>query len=166
VSAAVSFEYSGSSGLSRRNALVVANALKEIAKTNGRLATQELADEFIDRSRPKSSLTHHLFEWDPKKQAETYLQGRAREIIAAVRIIWEDAPESPVRAFPVVITQGKRGPFPMERVLDDKVMTKALVEQAKQKAVQWAQRFSRLQHVSELRGVFRAVDKISKKKRQ
>jgi hypothetical protein len=162
-SAPVSFEYLGGPKLADRDAPIVIAMCEQIVEDRGRLDSSELWDEFVKRSRPKNSPTHHLFEWDPAKQSAIYLRDRARDIITQVRIVWEDAPDEKVRALPTVIVEGKRGPYPMQRVLTDRDMMKGLIEQAKLEADQWARRYQQLCHVAELRGVFAAIRRMTKK---
>jgi hypothetical protein len=77
----------------------------------------------------------------------------------SVNVIFSDRPAAPVRAFPVLITEGKKGPVAMRRVLDDKDLMAALIEQAKADLETWRRRYERLCKHSELKAVFVAIDR-------
>lgn len=155
------FHVLGSPGLSSRDAPVVKQTIDRIIAERGRLSSRELQDELIKRSRPAGSPTHHLFEWDAKKGHAIYLRDRAYQIIASVRIVLVAAPKTKLRAFPVVVSAGKRGPMAISRVLSDRALTEAHLEEAKQQARQWADRYRQLSEVAaELKPVFRAIAKL------
>jgi hypothetical protein len=157
----------GGPGISNADAPKVAAALKAIESEKGRLDFNEQAEALVERSRPKNSPTHHLFEWDAKQAHELYLIQQARHLIMSVRYVVPDGHHGKsqgevVRAFPVVVTGGKKGPFPMARVMRDQSLMDALVEQAKADAVSWSRRYEKLRGFGELKGVFEAVDKLKK----
>ena len=156
----------GGPGLSDKDARLLSDLVEDIWSRRGHLKTDELLQAIINRSRPKSSATHHLFEWDQAKGHALYLLERARQLVMRVNVVFVDAPETPVRKFPVVIVDGKRGPTPMQRVLDSADLMQALLEQAKVDLETWRRRYERLQTVSQLRGVFRAVDRATKKRKR
>lgn len=158
-------EYIGGPGLSDKDAKLVKVLVTEIQHDLGRLSTEELLTEVIARSRPRRSPTHHLFEWDQAKGHALYLLERARRLIVAVRVIFVETPDKPVRAFPVVITDGKKGPMPMRHVLDDRDLTAALLEQAKTDLEVWVRRYDRLRHLAVLKGVFQAAKAATRRRR-
>jgi hypothetical protein len=154
--------YRGGPGISKKEAELTSEALTAISKEKGRLDTGEQIDEFIARARPKSSPTHELFEWDLAKGHALYLKERARNLITGVYVVFEDAPQEPVRAFPIVTHQGKRGPLPMQRVLSNKDLTKAMLEQALADLEHWQRRYDRLETIAKMRGVFAAIKKVTR----
>lgn len=159
-------EYVGGPGLSTKDAKLLAALVTSIEEKSGRLNTEELLKEVVARSRPKTSPTHHLFEWDVHKGHALYLMERARQLVMHVKVILIESPEKPVRAFPVVITGGKRGPLAMQRVLDNRDLLAALLEQAKADLEAWQRRYEQLRHIAGLRGVFVAVQKATGKGRK
>ena len=121
VAAAKTDEVFGGVGLSDADARLVDDLLRTIVRDRGHLKTKDLLKEVIDRSRPESSPTHHLFEWDPVKGHALYLLERARRLVMEVRVVFVEAPKAdPVRAWPVRVKDGARGPMPMRQVLGDK----------------------------------------------
>lgn len=158
-------EYVGGPGLSDKDAQLVGALITSIQRERGRLSTEELLEAVVEESRPARSPTHHLFEWDPVKGHALYLLDRARTLVMAVKVVFADAPKQEVRAFPVVISGGKKGPIAMQRVLDDKDLMAALLEQAKADLDVWRRRYERLRDLAEMRGVFAAVERVVKRKR-
>lgn len=134
----------------------IAVALAAIAKEKGRLTTKEQGSELVRRSQNKASATHHLFEWDDHKAAQLQRLDRAIELIAAVWVVFEEQPEQPVRAFPVVTVDGKKGPYPIRKVLASRDLTAAMLEEAKQEMMRFRQRYEGLKALAL---VFAAIDK-------
>lgn len=153
--------YASTRNLSKDDAKTVGAVIETIARDK-QLKARECAAALVDASRDASSPTHHLFEWDDTAAAEAYRLEQARQIIMSVVVVFEDAPSEPVRAFPVITTGGRGSLQPMTRILEDKDMTAALLEQAKRDALAWANRYSRLKNRSELRAVFKAVAALTK----
>lgn len=154
----VAFQYTTVRGeaLKKKDVAAVVSVLESTGKK--RLDSRETATALVDASRPKASPTHHLFNWDDTRAAELYRLDQAHKIIASIRVIFEDAPDEPLRAFPVVVTRGKQGYYPMPKVLSDEHLTRALLDQAKADLVAWSNRYARLKHVAELGGAFVAAD--------
>jgi hypothetical protein len=160
------FEVVGSAGLSKKDAIAASQTLLEIEREQGRLSTEEQLDALISKSRPKDSPTHHLFGdlWDPSKAQIYALRQRARHIVMAIRVVFEDRPEIPVRAFPTVVVKGKKGPYPMQKVFGNKELTAAVVEQALLDLQNWSRRYDRLREVLALAPIFSSVDRATKKR--
>jgi hypothetical protein len=154
-------KYLAVGGLSPKDAQLVGELVVQIEREIGRVASKQLYNEFVNRSRPPNSRTHHLFEWDLQKGHELYLLSRARKLISCVQIIIEELPEKPVRAFPVVINDGLSAPTPMRRVLDDRDMLLSLITRAKDDLERWKFRYEQLRRVGELKGVFHAIEKAT-----
>jgi hypothetical protein len=150
--------YTANGGIPKAYAEVVAEEFRKIEKAKGRLSTKELAEELVRRSRPRSSPTHDLFEWDDQKAAEIQRLDRAMAIIAAVYVTFEEQPErKPMKAFPVVIVNGKKGPYPMRKVLASQDLVRAMLEAAKMDMYRFMQRY---EGMKELAKVFRAMREI------
>jgi len=152
--------------LSEIDAASVNRTMEEIVAADPNLTTEEQHREFVEKSRPEDSPTHHLFEWDPKKQSEIYLLERARALVISVRIVYAAKPESPVRAWPVVVKDGKRGYRQMTEIVRRKEMDMltAMIEQAKLDAENWIRKWQRLENVSELAGLFTQMRKVANRK--
>jgi hypothetical protein len=153
------FETVGSRHLSKEDAEAVQTVLDE-EMAGDRLDTRECRLALIRRSRPKNSPTHHLFEWDPKKQQQEYLLTRAGEIIRSVVVVFADLPKIPVRRYHTVVTDGKKGPYPFEKIRREPEMMKAVLEDAKRDLQTWRRRYESLRKHAELSGVFEAIDKM------
>ena len=131
-----------------------------------RLSFAEQKAELVRRSRPKDSPTHKLFQWDDGKAAALYRLDQAGKIIMSVRVVFEERPNlAPVRAFPSVVVDGKRGPVPMRRVLASRDLIAAALEEAKAAAAAWAARYKHLRDLAELAPVFAAIEAASGRKR-
>jgi hypothetical protein len=154
--------YSGARHVSRADAPLVVKELQKIEHTLGRCTTRELATELVERSRDKQSPTHGLFEWVDKKAAEEYRIEKAIQIIASIYVVFEEQPERPpVRAFPVVTHDGKKGPYPLRKVLESKDLTAMMLEEAQRDMKRFMVRFDGLK---ELADVFAAMRSVVKKK--
>lgn len=77
------------------NANVVGQTIEEIEKENGEVTAKLL----LDKSRPKKSPTHDLFEWDDKKAAEHYRMHTARCVINSLQIVCEEIRQEPIVAY-------------------------------------------------------------------
>jgi len=159
-------DYSGSGSLSDKDAKIVQRTLTSIREEKGHLASKELYKEFVRRSRPPSSATHHLFEWDMAKGHALYLLERARKVVMEVRVHFVDAPAvEPMRQFRIVTMDGKRGPAPMREIISKPEMMAHVIEEAKASLETWRMRYRQLEKLAELREVFKAVDKATRAKK-
>jgi hypothetical protein len=164
--AAVAFDAVSCPKLSEKDSKLLLKLVGDIQRERGHISTEELDEAVIESSRPRSSPTHHLFEWDPAKAHSIYLRTRVRELLGAIRIVFEDMPEQKMQALQIVVSDGVRGPMPIQKVLTSPDLTRALIEQAKLEALNWSRRYERLRHVAELRGLFVAVDVLTKSKKR
>lgn len=151
-------QHCGGGGMSHKDAKLMHDLLEAIGRDKGHLATKDLYAEVVARSRPRSSPTHHMFEWDATKGHALYLLERARQLVMRVQVVFVDAPTERVRARPIVVVEGKRGPVAMERVLSNRDMVAQVLGQAKSALDSWRYRYKQLRHLSELSGVFDAID--------
>lgn len=141
--------------LSARDTAALVTVITKLTESDG----AHVADGLVKASKPASSPTHHLFEWDDTKAGHLYRLEQARRLIQSIDIRFTEDSE-PVRAFPSVRFGSERHHVPMMKVLSSKEMTAALLEEAKHEAAEWARRYDRLQTVSELKGVFREIRRI------
>ena len=89
---------------------------------------------------------------------------RAKSLIMKVKCCFVEAPDEPVRSFPVVVSDGKKGPIAMQEVIGSRELMAAVLEQAKADLETWSRRYERLRRVAELRGVFGAIKGVVRKK--
>ena len=159
-------EIIGGPGVSNADALLIETLLRQIRREQGHQSSEDLFSEVIERSRPTKSPTHHLFEWDPRKGHKMYLLERARRLVMAVRVVFVERPkESPVRAHPVVVTSGKKGPMPLREVLKSSDLTAALLEQAHADLERFQRRYAQLERLAAMRPVFTAIKKTLKQRK-
>jgi hypothetical protein len=152
--------------LSRKDAKAIADTLHEIEANKGRLDTAETAEELVERSRAKTSPTHHLFEWNDSKAAVEYRLDQARFLIRAVYVVFEEQPDrEPVRAFVTLTQEGKKGPVPMRRVLNSADLRAAMLEDAKRDALAWQHRYESLRGLVSIARVFKAMGALIKPRR-
>ena len=154
-------QYTAGGLISHGDAQLVGDAITAIETGLGRLSTKEQAAELVKRSRPAKSDTHHLFEWDDRVAAEEHRLARAKDLIRVVCVTFEEHPDTPVHAFPIVVTAGKRGPYPMSKVLASKDLRSAMLEDAKAEMQRFRIRYEGLR---ELADVFAAIDRHTKRK--
>ena len=157
--------YVASRGISQKDAEASEALISAITRERGRLSGPELREEFLRRSRPKSSPTHHLIEWDDGKAAHKHRLDQVAEIIRCIYVVLEEATEAPpVRAFPTVVFKGKEGPCAIREVLESPDATAVMLERAKADLVSWTSRYDRLAKLAEMRPVFAVVEKVTAKK--
>ena len=150
---------SASSRISQKDAEIVGATLDAIEEA-GR--GDDMPEELLRRSRPRNSQTHHLFEWSDSVAAEAYRMEQARGLIRSLEIVFEETGDR-VRAFPSVqLGSGERNYVSMRKILSRDDLTRQLVEEAKRDADGWTRRHEALRRVAELRGVFSAIDRVSK----
>ena len=79
------------------SASVVGSVFEQIELEQGHVTREA----FLEKSRPKKSPTHCMFEWDDKKAAEKYRLNTATKIINSLRITYldNDNEPQPVTAF-------------------------------------------------------------------
>lgn len=147
-------------------ATVVVEAYRKLTKGRPSMTSRELARAFVDYSRPKSSPTHAMFEWDDRKVAEQARIDRASTILASVRVIMHEQPDlPPVQWIPTVIMGGVQGRHEIREVMKSGDTMAALVERALAEAQAWVRRHERLRDVARLAGVFSAIETAAKKRR-
>ena len=141
----------------------IGEALISIHDSEGELTPEAV----IKAAKPKSSPMHRWFEWDNTKAASQHRLSQARKLIqiVRVRIIRGDEPEAeaePIRAF-VSMIDGDAKDRHYESILDvmvDQDKRDRLLRQAFKELTALQNRYDEL---SELAGVFAAVQKARKK---
>lgn len=153
-------------------------AFETIRKRDGKLT----APAVVDEARPEESVLHEDFEWRDDIAAEKYRQQQARQMISAVRIVWEEkAP--PVRAYvnvrlveqealnaadamhPAEEPTAKEPParcyMPLEEVLEQPQLRTQMLEDARRDAQNYKQKYSTL---ASLASIMQAIDQTFERK--
>lgn len=125
-------------------------------KNNGELTPEAV----VEASKDKSSLLHNVFEWDDKKAAKSWRIEQARQLIKhiTVTVVTKEC-EVRYRAIVNIAKSGfQKGSYiPLQEVINDKQSYEALLQQAKNDAQDFIDRYSQL---SELNGVKREMLKL------
>lgn len=153
---AVTYRASVSSRLSQSDVDALAPIVEKLSNDgNG-----DVAWRLVLLSKPKTSPTHHLFEWDLKKAAEAHWKDRAAWLIRSIEIVFDETDTDKCRAFPSLQIGNERMYVPMSKVLTDRQLTDQLLEQAKADAELWAKRHAALKRVTSAHAMFKAVEQF------
>ena len=150
-------------GITIADAKVAKALLDNIQKRLGHVDTLTVAADFVEKSRPKSSPTHHMFEWDDRKAAAKQRIAHAHQIIIAIRVTFVERPDAPVRAFPILVSNGVRGPIPIQKVMASPDLTKSMLDQALKELATFKRKYEGL---ADLKDVFASIEKVLASKRQ
>lgn len=153
-------------------------AFEAIRKRDGKLT----APAVVDEARPEESVLHEDFEWRDDIAAEKYRQQQARQMISAVRIVWEEK-SPPVRAYvnvrlveqdalnaadamhpteePAVKEPPARCYIPLEEVLEQPQLRTQMLEDARRDAQNYKQKYSTL---ASLARIMQAIDQTFERK--
>lgn len=140
-------------------------AFETIRKRDGKLT----APAVVDEARPEESVLHEDFEWRDDIAAEKYRQQQARQMISAVRIVWEEK-SPPVRAYvnvrlveqdalsaadamhPAEEPAAKEPPtrcyMPLEEVLERPQLRTQMLEDARRDAQNFRQKYNTLEAIA------------------
>lgn len=143
----------------KKNIAVVVRELERIEDNDGIITPEAV----IESAKPVSSPLHGYFEWNNNKAADKYRLAQARMLIRSVSVVYEmngDGRHS--RGFVNMMVQtgskpAERGYIGIARVMSDDELRAQLLEQAKQEAKEWRQRYNNL---AELANVFEAIDNL------
>lgn len=141
-------------------AQVAGERLESIRKGNkGRLTPVMVVED----ARPKKSPLHNAFEWDDTKAAESFRLVQAGDLIRAIIVVTDEAPDAqPVRAF-VNIESGDRHYTSVQHAMSDKELRGQVVNRALLELTQWETRYKDLK---ELAVVFSAIKKVRRQKKR
>ena len=153
-------------GLMTRND-EIRKELTAIASRNGGLTPKTLLDV---AKNPESQL-HQYFTWDDTEAARKYREAQAYELIRRVKVTIEthDAKEITVRAFwPVkqverdgTINAGRPGSYlPLADAMRDEGALAQIIAAAKSELRAFSVKYSQLNRVAELSGVFEAIEEV------
>ena len=135
-------------------------AFETIRKRDGKLT----AAAVVDDARPEESVLHEDFEWRDEIAAEKYRQQQARQMISAVRIVWDEK-SPPVRAYVNVrlveqdalsaadeMHPAKDPParcyMPLEEVLEQPQLRTQMLEDARRDAQTFRQKYNTLEAIA------------------
>jgi hypothetical protein len=129
--------------------------LARLAKRDGTLQ----AEAVVAFAKNKRTALHSAFEWDDRKASHEYRLIQARKLIVSVTILMDGNPE-PVQAF-VSLKEDRQkvggGYRSTARVLTNRELRAALLEQALQEFEHFRRKYQDLQ---ELASVFAAADRV------
>lgn len=153
-------------------------AFETIRKRDGKLT----APAVVDEARPEESVLHEDFEWRDDIAAEKYRQQQARQMISAVRIVWEEK-SPPVRAYvnvrlveqdtlnaaeamhPAEEPAAKEPParcyMPLEEVLQKPDLCVQMMADARRDAQTYKQKYSTLESLA---SIMQAIDQTFERK--
>jgi hypothetical protein len=141
--------------------------LTAIASRNGGLTPKTL----LDVAKSPESQLHQYFTWDDTEAARKYREAQAYELIRRVKVTIEthDAKEITVRAFwPVkqverdgTINAGRPGSYlPLADAMRDEGALAQIIAAAKSELRAFSVKYSQLNRVAELSGVFEAIEEV------
>lgn len=143
----------------RIRAQVAGERLEQIRLTHGGKLTPELV---VRDAKPKKSPLHKAFEWDDTKAAANYRIVQAGDLIRAIIVVTDEAPDAtPVRAF-VHVEDDERHYTSVQHAMSDKELRAQVVNRALLELTQWEQRYKDLKELAE---VFAVIRKVKRKKR-
>ena len=133
---------------------------KELSKLKSRKAR-----DILLAARPKKSPLHQFFTWDDGAAAEKYRLAEARTLASSVTMVVcvsEGGEEQETRAFVnLARTYGEQEDYhSIVKVLDDEELRDRLLKTALHDLEIWRRRY---QELTELAGIFRAMDKVLKR---
>jgi hypothetical protein len=118
---------------------------------------------------PKSCL-HDYFDWDDTEAARKWREAQAYDLIRRVKVTIEPAEGKSitVRAFwPIkqvdadgTIGQQRGSYMPISDILNDEEAKRQMIENAKRELKSFSIKFRQLSRVTELKGVFQAIDEL------
>lgn len=137
---------------------IVVREMERIERRDGVIT----ADAVLQSATPSSSPLHEYFEWNNTEAAKKYRLWQARMLIRSVSVVYEeDGTGRYNRGFvnlSVVTEEGaSRGYIGIARAMNDTELRAQLLEQARQEAVDWRNRYRNL---NELAAVFDAIDNM------
>ena len=147
----------------------VTEALERIAKDDTDGLVQPAA--VVDQARDPKSPLHRYFEWDDNEAAEQYRLYQARNLIARVKIVYEDPNQSNLKYVSVSVTTVKggarRGYVPIERAAADPDLYEQVVRDAQAGMIAYRNRLSAFQTahaiVLKIDAAIKETKKIDKK---
>lgn len=142
----------------RGDANRVGAQLEAIREENeGRLAPRDV----VVAARPDGSPLHPFFEWRDTIAALKYREEQARSLIRSVAVIYDEAPDTPVRAF-VCVGDGEDdgGAYQSTRIaMANQTDREYVLGRALRELDAWKKRYA---HLTELAEVFSCLGCIGK----
>ncbi len=115
--------------------------LEGIAKKDRTGRTVLLPADVVKAARAEDHPLHKKFDWDDTKAAHKWRLSQARDLIASVRIEWEESPGRVVKvqAYHHIRAEGT-GYYPTETIISHESMRQALVRELTEDARVMARR--------------------------
>ena len=140
------------------DANVAGAELEKIEQEQGEVTGQAV----VDAARPKKSVLHGLFEWDDKIAGEKWRVEQAKHMIAALVIVPEEDRNYDKRAYVNIVKrsdnkQAQARYINYENAMSDEEMRETVLQNAKEELAIFREKYKSL---SELAGVFEAIDKV------
>jgi hypothetical protein len=151
---------------SRSWGVIPKKEIKTVVRELERIETREgiiTAESVLKAATPATSPLHSYFDWNNTTAAEKYRLWQARMLIRSVSVVYEsNGKDKYNRGFVnlnVTTDEGvERGYIGVARAMNDVEMRQQLLEQARQEAIDWRNRYRNL---TELAAVFDAIDNMN-----
>ena len=139
---------------------IVGGVLEQIEKTQGVVT----AAAFLEVSRPTSSPTHDVFEWDNDKAAENWRMHQSRTTINALRVTYTnaDGEETKVSAFIKTSNSGATTYENIQSALSDSEKKEIIIKRIQDELDSF---IIRNRHIEELADILEASAKKLRGKR-
>lgn len=117
--------------------------LTSIYEARGQLTAQDVVDE----ATPKDSPLHSRFEWNDKIAGPKYRLVQAQELIRSVKVVFRNSTDEDdsLRAFVSVPREGSFSYEPVERVVQDDLLTKITLQAMEREWRSMRKRYSRFE---------------------
>ena len=162
--------YHWKGGSLRRCGITADEAAEEIKRLTAE-SQDGLANphEIVKASRNKKALLHEFFEWEDDVAADEFRLSQARNLVADIVIVVDDAPDQRIPAFVNVRINDEdepsvRGYVDSRVVMKDAFMRERALEDAHKGLVAWTNRYSSLSELAdEVTTIRRVAKKVEKK---
>ena len=133
--------------------------LKELEKIRSKHGGEANPESVVEAARSPRNKLHKFFEWDDTVAAQEHRFEQARSLTRAVKVIYEDAPDTPVRFYETQWKSDRKRKVyrPIEDIMKDPEARSQLLQRALGELIAMRTRSKGLQ---ELSIVFRAVDDL------
>lgn len=145
------------------DANIVGQAIEEIGSEN---EGEIVAAELVNKSRPKRSPTHDLFEWNDGEAAEKYRLEQAKYVIRSVKVVYEPKKGKPRKISAFSNVKSKRQAMPRRvyvsttSAMNDTDMRNQILLDALGQLIAWRRKWADLNEIAE---EIEAVDSVIKK---
>ena len=140
------------------DANIVGKALEEIESEHGEVTAKLL----LEKARPQNSELHCLFEWNNKEAAERWRLEKAKKIITAIAVTYENDNKEPitVRAFANVGAKNKASFITTATALSNKQSRLVVLQHAIEELQAFRNKYNSLSELSEIFAAITNLEKI------